>query len=397
MRLLFVTERLTIIHLAFLLKGLVNKHEITVVTFDVEDNWSFGKDDILFKEVKTIPLSRKNFYLKALKALFTLTPVFVQTYKSGEMRKEIEQLCSKNVFDAVIFDEIPMGQYFDINIPYPIIFYPADALSRQKYYNYKYQKKVSAYLVNYIDYLLALRYERFILKKFDKILFLSEIDIEYVVKTHNITHARLEAVSHAVDTEYFYPQGTKKSDEVSLIFLGLMKDYKNEHAILWFYDKVWSRITDRINNCKLYIVGDRPSKQIQSLSSKSGNIVVTGFVDDLRPYIRDATLIISPLHIGAGIKNRVLQAMAMGKPVVATSLSMDGINAKDGVEYIMANTADEFVEKIVFLLSDEGKACSMGQSARSFIVNNHSIEVVAKRFEMIVNRLLATKGKPNNQ
>ncbi|MFQ5802354.1 MAG: glycosyltransferase family 4 protein [Candidatus Methylomirabilales bacterium] len=191
------------------------------------------------------------------------------------------------------------------------------------------------------------------------------------------TSTRLHVIPHGVDSAYFNPNVAWRPEDAAtkdtaIVITGNMCDYKSQHGVLWFYREVWPRVRREIDEVRLYIVGNAPPSSLKRLAQEDGRVNVTGYVDDMRAYLWRANVIVSPLWIGTGIKNRVLEAMAMGKPVVATPVSVEGMQVEDGVDVLVAKDAAECANAIVRLCRERMFAESVGQNARRTVVRSYS-------------------------
>ena len=189
-------------------------------------------------------------------------------------------------------------------------------------------------------------------------------------------------IPNGVDLEYFYPMEFPE-DYPSLIFEGNMGFPPSVDGILYFCERIFPDILKEIPNVKLYIVGRNPDLQVQRLAGK--NVTVTGFVQDVRPYLAKASIFICPMRKGAGIKNKILQAWAMGKPVIATSLSCGGLRINPGENIFVSDEPSEFASTIVDLLRDKGKRRRLGEKAAETVKEYYSWESqVRKLDEMMI-------------
>lgn len=151
-------------------------------------------------------------------------------------------------------------------------------------------------------------------------LFQSLVDTAIANKTFGVLNG--------VDTDFFSPEQSLPAlgHPVDVVFTGAMDYWANVDAVLWFSQQVWPLVRQRHPEARFYIVGGNPTQQVQALNGRDG-IVVTGRVKDVRPYIAESRLAVAPLQIARGIQNKVLEAMAMAKPVVATSMAIEGIES----------------------------------------------------------------------
>jgi glycosyltransferase involved in cell wall biosynthesis len=179
-----------------------------------------------------------------------------------------------------------------------------------------------------------------------------------------------------------------EEDFPSLIFVGNMATGSSTEAILHFYNEMYALIKKEIPNIKLYIVGKDPSQKILQLASDT-SVIITGYVEDVRPYLARASVVIEPITVAMGIRTRVLEALAMGKPVVATSFAVGGIDITPNDDIIIADNPNEFVERVIQLLNDEELRGRIGKNARKLVEKKYSWEIMSEKFHKVL--ILTTK------
>ena len=161
---------------------------------------------------------------------------------------------------------------------------------------------------------------------------------------------KTRTITNGVDVEYFAADSTVLEPD-RLVFTGVMGYGPNEDAAMYFVEEILPLVKAKRPQVQFWIVGSEPSDRIKNLSRISG-VHVTGKVEDVRPYVRSATVFVCPLRIGSGVKNKILAAMAMQKATVATSMSIDGLELADNHDLLLANEPQDFAEKVVRLLTD---------------------------------------------
>lgn len=173
---------------------------------------------------------------------------------------------------------------------------------------------------------------------------------------------------NGIDSDYFSPRPlAAPADAAEIVFTGAMDYAANVDAVVWFARDVWPVIRDKAQGARFAIVGANPSKAVRALASLPG-VVVTGKVGDVRPWLQHARVAVAPLRIARGVQNKVLEAMAMAKPVVATSAANAGVGARPDTEIIIADEAASFAGAVAALLNDSERAAAIGASARARIV-----------------------------
>lgn len=199
-------------------------------------------------------------------------------------------------------------------------------------------------------------------------LFVSGPEAELFKQHLPITvEATVQGMLNGVDIDYFNPSADFESvepDNIDVVFTGAMDYWANVDAVLWFVENVWPSIRSVKPNASFYIVGGNPSTQILALDGKQG-IQVTGRVEDVRPYIQQARVSVAPLQIARGIQNKVLEALAMAKPVIATSMAIEGITAKTN-NIKVTDDPEEFAALVCDFINQPTDA----QENRQWIIDN---------------------------
>ncbi len=366
-----------------LIRQLGNKYEISLVSFDSKKYSIKELKEYLF-DYKTIDIPEyldiKNQLMYTTRNMFSIdnlkTKSFLNYYYHSGMNKLIQSEAKKDV--DVIITDMPMAFYAK-DIPVPKIAYAFDAVSDYNYNMYRKSENITSKIYWYLNYLKIHRYEK-TYNYFDYCILVNDKDKELLKKDINIP---LEVIPNGVDTTFF--KNENKESEVKLVFLGDMSTPPNNDAVKYFVEDIYPLILKE-KMIKLYVVGRNPSPYIQSI--KNEHVKVTGPVEDVRSYLTPNTIFVTPMISGTGIKNKILEAMSMELPVVSTSIGISGINAENGVEYILADTTEEFKEAIVKLSSDKDLRDKIGKNARIFVENNYSWETSMDRLESIIIKLI---------
>lgn len=181
---------------------------------------------------------------------------------------------------------------------------------------------------------------------------------------------RVLVAGNGVDLEYFEFAPPARSESPSLVFTGSMDYYPNVQAVCWFAREVWPRLHQKVRDLSFKIVGRDPTAAVQALTKVPG-IVVTGSVSDVRPYLREAAVAVVPLQIARGVQNKVLEAMAMGRAVVASSQALGGLD-RVGHSVRRADNVDQWLQAITQLLCDESLRAKMGSLARKCVQHRYN-------------------------
>lgn len=227
---------------------------------------------------------------------------------------------------------------------------------------------------------MAYRFEKKYFSSVDQCWVVSEVDAKAFSRVCRKTPVTV--ISNGVDDQLFQPIDAP-SDPNSIVFEGNMSFEPNISAVVHFCHNILPLILKKNPLVKLTIVGKDPDADVQALISDS--VEVTGFVDDVRPYLARASVFVSPMLTGAGIKNKILQAWSMAKPVVATSLSTGGLCAESGKNIVIADSNEAFSSAVLTLISDEALRRSIGEEARKTIKNSFTWERKADELDGLLH------------
>lgn len=221
------------------------------------------------------------------------------------------------------------------------------------------------------------------LKKVDHIFACSEVDKNYFTKY--VPKDKVTVVPNGVDCDYFKPTNITK--ENNILFMGLLSYAPNEDSLKYYFGKIHNSVKKQVKDVKIFIIGKDPPKWLEKLSKKDNNIVITGFVEDVRDYIKNARVCICPLRYGSGTRLKILEYMASGKPVVSTSIGAEGIKVINKKNIFLADTPKEFSKGIINLLKDYKLSRKIGYEGRKFVENNYDWEKIIKEIVNFYNNL----------
>lgn len=194
----------------------------------------------------------------------------------------------------------------------------------------------------------------------------------------------VHVIHNGVD-EAFFRSEKVPIDPDSVVFEGNMSFYPNVDAAEYFCSEILPLIHQVRPGVKLFLVGKNPAQRVRALASE--RVVVTGFVDDVRPYLSRATVFVSPTRVGAGIKNKILQAWSMGKPVVATPASTGGLRVRDRENMVVAESPQKFAEAVLELLGDVDLREKLGAEGRRTVIEHYTWDAKAREFEALMRKL----------
>lgn len=214
---------------------------------------------------------------------------------------------------------------------------------------------------------LLFDFERNVTMRADASLFVSEAEASLFRKAAGSAAHNVIGVNNGVDLAGFNPNlplpRVAMQGKPTFVFTGAMDYRPNIDAVVWFADEVWPLVRAEKPQAGFMIVGSKPTSAVQKLGERDG-IVVTGRVEDIRPYIAGADVVVAPLRIARGIQNKVLEAMALAKPVVATKQAFEGIDAVPGVHLLVEDDPAAMARSILHLADNPAHAKAVGQAAR---------------------------------
>jgi polysaccharide biosynthesis protein PslH len=232
-----------------------------------------------------------------------------------------------------------------------------------------------------------LAYERSIAQMASASVFATRAEAKMFCRLAPEAAGGVHVVENGVDTSYFRPDSTRPTpfaaDELPIVFTGAMDYWPNVDAVCWFASEVLPKILAQRPNVRFYVVGMNPTSAVEALA-RDPRVVVTGRVPDVRPYVQHARLVVAPLRVARGIQNKVLEAMAMERPVLVSSACAEGLTGRRGVDFGMADGADDFAENALSLLSDPG-AEAMGRCARARILAERNWSATLSTFERLLD------------
>lgn len=332
-----------------LIKNLSSKYKIFLLSFikNEEENKNIPFLLNYCVKVETVLTDEKFGFFERLQNFFSLIPVVIRKHILDSAKKKILLFIKKYQFFLIHFDGIYVSYYIKFIKDIPTILHEHNI----EYDRYLHQIKIKKVfflrkLRLLLDYLKYKRYELKICSYFTKVLVVSEED-KKKLKNSKI---KIELFSNGVDCDYFKPMNVE-IEPYSLVFTGTMSYYPNIDAIEYFCNEIFPKVKQVFPQVKLYIVGLNPPLNIQKLSNL--NIIVTGKVKDVRPYIAKAHICIVPIRIGGGTRGKILEFWAMEKIIISTSIGAEGLEFKNGENIIIADTKKEFAEQIIKIFKKE--------------------------------------------
>lgn len=383
-----------------LVSRLCRIHEVTFLTFITSPADEQGAAYLreMGMEVVGIRRSEQKSGSRALNALAALggilknsiqrKPLTVAKYYSVEMVEALERLLRSRRFDIVHFEMLHTGQFLlelrsEGENSYTTVLGEQNIDSRIWRRLAREEPNLLKKLIFRSQYRRFVSYESRICHRFDMCLCVSEEDGRELKSI--CPAAAIEVVPNGVDTDYFRPEEGDEEEEC-LVFTGSMDWRPNEDAVVFFCDQILPLIQAELPEVKFLIVGSNPTERVLRLGKRQG-VVVTGWVEDVRPYISSAAVFIVPLRIGGGTRLKILQALAMEKAVVSTSIGCEGLNLQPGEHLLVADKPRRFAEETIKLIGNGSLRRKLGENGRAFVQERYDWDVVVKGLNLVYGRL----------
>lgn len=376
-----------------ILNLLAKKHQIFLISFveKKEDlRWEPQIKEVCFgfKTFVTpiITTSHQRLKQKALLGILNPKPFRVQKYFLKEATQFISRLTRKEKFNVVWCDHETSFQYLTYVYEWQKklkIYDEHNISSEGVFQTTKYEKNLLIKLAYFLEGLKFYFYENFWVKKFDKVLTISKRDKKKLIK-RGIEKRKIKFLPIPFEKKPVFKFGAK-----NILFVGLLSWWPNNDAILWFYEKIFPKIKKKISGVKFFVIGANPSPEIQKIGKQDQSVVITGYVKDVLPYFKKAGVFVTPIRAGAGVRVKILEAFSFGLPVVSTKMAASGINVRNQESIFLAENEEEFVERVVEILSDERVSSELSQNSACFIKENYN----QSEAERVLAWVFSGKGK----
>jgi polysaccharide biosynthesis protein PslH len=234
------------------------------------------------------------------------------------------------------------------------------------------------------------RYERQVLSRFTKVVAVSERDAAHFVERYGV--ATPSTIPTGVDLDYFswqMPLDPNPARPPTVVFIGSMDWEANIDGVRYFIQSVWPRVLAALPQARFLVVGRNPPSAMVNLGRSTAGVTFTGFVDDVRPYVREAQVAVIPLRVGGGTRIKAFEAMAMGCPVVSTAVGIEGLDVRDGEHFLCRNDPAGQADAVLRLLTDGEARRGLSQRARENVELHHGYQVAGRAFERICLDALA--------
>ncbi len=358
-----------------ILKHLAKQHQVSLACLvDSKDDLKYIDELKRFCysiDWEYVDLRTRRFF--SLYALFSGKPLSVACFYSQRLQKKVNSRLANNSFDLIFTYSVQMAEYVkNIKKQKRVMdFVDMDSRKWSQYARFQ-SNPVLSWLYRFEAHRL-IKYEINTVREFDLSLFVSPAEA-LPLKQRTRCFDKIHAVHNGVDTEFFAPgeaeKNGKSSDERIILFTGAMDYYPNIDAVRWFRQEVLPQIKTNIPGVRFYIVGSNPAREVKRLHNGT-DVVVTGYVEDIRRYFDKADVFVAPFRIACGIQNKILEALSMGLPVVATSIGAEGLKQID-CPVVVRDQANAFAEQATLALSRVTQRSKMQNRYRNWVIRNYN-------------------------
>lgn len=369
-----------------LLKNLKDKHEIhlySIIKDDAEKEF-VPELEKFCESVNVFKRSRKPFTLRnVILAAITPYPFLVTRNLPIRAKSVLTKILHQGKFDLIhaetfyVMPNIPKTQVPTLLVEQTIEYLVYQDFAKQ--FKIKSLKPFLMFDVNKIKY-----WEMYYWKRATRLATMSEEDKKFILGF--IPKAKIDIVANGVDASFFKEVKRKKLESPVVLFVGQFKWLPNRDAAHFIHRDIWPYIKKEIPNCKLWIVGRHPTPEIKALDGEPDIIVDEG-IEDIRQAYAGASVLLAPIRSGRGTKYKILEAMASGTPVVATSLGIEGIKARDEMEVLIGEGAKDLAKKTVEILADKKKAKRLATTANKLILKHYNWKIISLRLDRIYKQL----------
>ncbi|MCW5661943.1 MAG: TIGR03087 family PEP-CTERM/XrtA system glycosyltransferase [Burkholderiaceae bacterium] len=376
-----------------LLKHLTQQHEVHLGTFvdDPADTAHLSIVRSMCAGLHAPLLSPRIARLRSLAGLISREPLTLAYYRDDSMRRWVEDTTRRLRFDAAMVFSSAMAQFAAAGLPTFVDFVDVDSA---KWTEYGARQRWPLSWIYQREGRLLLEYERRLAKQARGAYLVTKKEVALFESLAPDCAGMTRAVSNGVDAEYFVVDTARPTpfapSELPVVFTGVMDYWPNVDAVKWFAAEALPALRRRWPGLRFHVVGRNPTPAVRALVGQGVN--VTGAVPDVRPFLQHAAVVVAPLRLARGVQNKILEAMAMERPVVAASQCLDAIDAVSGRDAVSADSGEDYVAAISGLLESPRIASAIGASARDFVVSRYSWSARLRELDAELDQVVSPRG-----
>jgi sugar transferase (PEP-CTERM/EpsH1 system associated) len=328
--------------------------------------------------------------LRASGAFLTNDPLSLAYYRDRGLAGWVHRVMATEKPECAVVFSSAMAQYLLGAVPPPSrVFVDFADVDSEKWAEYAATRGFPAREIYRRESRQLLRFDRHVARQADASIFVTEPEAALFRERAPEVKEKVLVIPNGVDSNYFSPENAGLEPQCvgapTIVFTGRMDYWPNVDAVVWFSDAVLPRLRNKFPTATFLIVGAQPSATVWALCRRPG-IVVTGTVPDVRPYVGYANVVVAPMRIGRGIQNKVLEGMAMARPVIVTPQALEGIDALPERHLLLGRDIDGFVSCVERLMNP-AFAKAVGLAAREWVLREHDWARSLAAYDRILDRV----------
>jgi len=377
------------------LRELSVHHDVTLACLGQESDSSLDLSALegTASRLQVVPARSASRRQAAAESLLSLRPYRVAKFHSPELQHQLSRLLSEASYDLIWIHFLNMASHLSteaLNENFVVL--DQHNADERMWARYAQEGSLVGRAFARQNLWKIRRFQRKALRQVDVLLSVSDEEADFM-RSRVPLACDVWTMPNGVDVDHFRPSDEAPGDADSpvIMFCGSMDVTMNADAVTRFAERVFPRVKERTSEAEFWIVGRRPPRDVEALADREG-ITVTGSVEDVRPYYRRATVVVAPFRYGAGTKLKVLEAMAMGVPVVATPVGCQGIEAEPGRDLHVAETEAALADRAVQLLEDPETRDRLAAAGRSLVERRYSWKRIVGDTSQRLEQRLAERG-----
>ncbi len=378
-----------------LIEGLA-EHEIWLLSFTGTVPVDVRQTPLhtICAQIKTVNPPVRGMTDRLRDLLLSAEADIARRYFSTEFMDQLATWLTSTPFDLIQIENLEMTAYLplikQLQPDTPVIYdaHNAEYALQQRIYETERRSlaRIPGALYSFVQAQRVRALERKVCETVDYVVAVSDTDAQLLRDLG--TNTPVAVVSNGISTAHYKDRTGQAVDlqHPALVFTGKMDYRPNVDAVLWFAQEILPYIRQDLPDAHFYVVGQSPHARLDVLHGQPG-ISITGLVPEILPYLQAASIFVVPLRMGSGTRLKVLEAMAVGCPIVSTRIGAQGLTVTDGRELLLADTAKEFAKAVVKLNGEPDAIESMGRAARQFVAQHYDWTVLLPRLKAIYKEL----------
>ena len=345
-----------------LLRHLQERHKIYLGGFvDREEDWKHVAElEAFCEEIKFRRIGRLRSRLSAMSSLLRRRPLSNGFYSDRALKEWVNGLAASIQFDLVVAFSSTMAQFLPTVVSEKT-FVLADFvdLDSDKWKQYALESRWPMSSVYAYEARALAAWEHKVMGKVDAVTLVSDEERRLAMRQFGSDAGNVAVIRNGVNTEFFDPElrGERpfEANRPIVLFTGAMDYFANVRGVTWFAEEIWPLVRKALPDAEFWVVGSNPTKEVEALGAAPG-VVVTGYVTDIRPYLRHADVSVAPLELARGVQNKVLEALAMNLPVVATPQALQGLDGELPDSIASRSDPADFADAVIRTLLEDRDA-----------------------------------------